>query len=746
MIKRNKYSVIDLFVVSAIFMFLFQLESRLISYIYLFPQSVVLIESILMGSGIFLVISILIKEKVKAVVHSYLNLGIVIAFIIQIYLMFRVNVFLVDLIALSILFGLVFLNITRYIGLAPNRFYAVEVFGSLIGILLYIAMVSYLLEETILVIFAAFLLAYALISEARIEKRSYFRMSVLAFLLIPILASFIIISNNDLVSLVKCNPSIEPFKAVCLDDRQEVLKPIKSFTALNGRSDLYFQGYGSGITKIIIRNSGFVVGASMSNEGLKNVKYLIDEPRIPKLAYRNHSKILVIGSSIGGTVQAFQKYVNDPDIQALEIDKTVPKIYQDRQFSRYLPSINSYSLKFTEGRRFIELADEKFDVISVAIDAINSVEGNYVDESTSIIVTKEAMKSYISHLNDGGFLILEQYYPRKADFGNPMAVKFLETLFSAQEQGEEQFKEKLILYTWAFTPSANSQRFVSIVYKKGNYSDEDFNNFLNWHNFVKEYSFWNFLNPTDTHLLHAPNPVDGKLIVYEPFFDKQTKENLSMKYDLAPISDEKPFRHKIMDLLLPKSAYFLYGALAMAFTALLFLRRKPVRLDINLCALSALVGIGTFGLQYLLFYRTAAFLHTNLIYFSAFLAIPLVFSAIGGYFSLLLSKRKTIILLLGFVLASILIGTIDIFRSELYFIFLLIGFIFVFSGVLFPMLLDKAGSIEARTILYAINIFAGGLSFLILITLHGIIGWSLSFAFVTAIVVFCTWWLLRKGG
>ena len=82
--------------------------------------------------------------------------------------------------------------------------------------------------------------------------------------------------------------------------------------------------------------------------------------------------------------------------------------------------------------------------------SVNSLLDKYSDERTSLLYTKEALKSYINHLSPDGYLILEQYYPKNV-YGEAMVQKFLNTLISAQEKTKGEFKNKFIMYTWAFS-------------------------------------------------------------------------------------------------------------------------------------------------------------------------------------------------------------------------------------------------------------------------------------------------------
>jgi len=619
----------SLLLISIIFMFLFQLEARLINYVYTFHSGIILIESILLGGGIFIVLHLGMREKSKKLIELHLNAAIALAFFLQIFLFFKFHFFFIDLLALSVLFGLIFLKITTFILLPANKFYSIEIFGSFIGIFVYIIAVTYFLEEKLIFFIGLLLLMYAI--SAKNNKKLHHILIVANIILFSLLSFFLI--NNDLVGLIDCNLASKSFKASCLDDFNG-LKPVSSYSHLKGRSDLYITDDSYDNDYLIVRSSGYVVSASSHKEDLEKREFMFVEPRIPSLNYKDRSKVLAIGVGVGGYVQAFQKYIENPDIIALEIDKTITQIYEDEKFNSYLPDKYSFDLRFIDGRRFSELTKGEFDVIDVSVESVNSLLDKYTDERTSLLYTKEALKSYINHLSPDGYLILEQYYPKNI-YGEAMVQKFLNTLISAQEKTKIEFKDNIIMYTWAFSrQSKSSQRFISLIYKENGFLEKDIEEFLKWYNAMRDFDTGYIKNPRDIQLIHMPkNKFLSK--TYGPFFNNNIYNTINNNYNTKIITDDKPFRHLITALPFPLSNYLLFLVLLFIF---LFLIKgnKERKIGIhnkNIFILSAVFGILTFGLQYLLYYKVAAFFHTSLIYFSVFLIIPLFFSSIGGYFS-----------------------------------------------------------------------------------------------------------------
>jgi len=150
------------------------------------------------------------------------------------------------------------------------------------------------------------------------------------------------------------------------------------------------------------------------------------------------------------------------------------------------------------------------------------------------------------------------------------------------------------------------------------------------------------------------------------------------------------------------------------------------------------MGLVTFGFQYVLYYKTAAFLDTNLIFFAVFLLIPLLFGAAGGAVSLRIStSMRAITLLVSTIVAGVLI-TQPLFSLAPVLVFGMIAWLFIFSGMLFPLLLARTESVQLRSVLYGCNICGGGVATISMITAHATIGWIAMFTLVmiSSVVLF----------
>jgi SAM-dependent methyltransferase len=551
------------------------------------------------------------------------------------------------------------------------------------------------------------------------------------------------IAGEDLVTLVRAHPGSRSFKAHAIDERWGA-RPFRSYSHLKGRTDVY--RFPRGRLALVFRNMGYFVGHTTRPEYLKRDPVVYLEPRIPRLDYRPESRVLSIGSAAGGYTQAFRKYIPDARITGVEIDGSFREICRDPAIAPFVPDLSSYELVFEDGRRFAETTGKRFDVVCASIDSINSLEPDYADERTSMLVTREAFSAYFRILEPGGYLLVEQFYPRTRG-GEAMVLKMLKTLAAASGDSPEVLRERIFMYSWSFSPDPASQRFAVIVYGQS-MGLGDRKIFLDWIRTMRgEHPDFRAINIHDIRVLHCAALPGGREWVYGPYFSSWRRTRLEKDYRTGIITDSRPFRHGIRKTPFPPRYYVLYLALLGIFASVLLFskRRDPgiFRKDGGLWG-AVYFGISTFPLQYLLYYRTAARFGTSLIYYGVFLAIPLFFSALGGWISTTLKPGQFKAWIGIFLCAGGVIASINPFHYPVVLVFPLVALLFVFAGMPFPMVLQRRSGPEGRARLYAANLFSGGFAFLPWVTLHARAGWEASFGVCLAALAFGSWMLARR--
>jgi len=559
-----------------------------------------------------------------------------------------------------------------------------------------------------------------------------YKLAVLALATVLVVGHGVILKERSIPTLLNCSESgtAYGYKSVCLDDVSG-LEPAASFSSLKGRSDLYIRDDAHNLTFLEVKNNGYRVSAANQEQYRSNEWFDLLEMRIPKLAYQPDSKVLSVGAGAGSYVQALYDYIDNPQIKAVEIDGTVDKMYDSGLFADYLPPRDSYELVYEEGRRYMTINDTKYDVITLAIEGINSTLAKYTDERTGLLYTQEAISTYISRLNPGGYLVFEQYYPKIVG-GPEMGVKFLRTLQAASGEETPEFRDNLYMYSWAFHNRPDAQRFISAIYKPDGFTESDIETIREWIVRLRTTDLGGGLNPHDITTLHEPSMVDNA-VTFDTYFDPAVQAEVTANGNTEVISDEKPFRHLVTTLPLPPFSYTIFAFMAAVSVLMVHaVMRRHESVRVSKVLLSVWLGLVTFGLQYLLFYKTAAFLEVNLIFFSIFLLLPLFFGAIGGYLSTLLPPTYDRLLVLLLLIVAYLLATVDVFAMSKVFILTLVALTFVFAGILFPRLLAQATTPVEKRVMYAANLVAGGFALMSMVTLHATIGWTPAFMLVVA--------------
>lgn len=708
---------VHLLFLSFVFMATFQLLMRLVSYVYLFHQGILLASSVLVGGAFGLLLYRSVSERYITLFTQWLPACLAASFFITAFLFFKQQAFLLTFVSFSFLFALLFVAIARLLTIRPHMFYALDLFGSFLGAGAIVIVSIFFLEEWVLVGVSVLYVIYALVT----IPRNTWGYTVGVIALASLLYTLPQVISKDLVTLITCAETTYSYKAVCLDDGVTASGVVErhSLPDVKGRSEVYITD-GEFPRKMTVRNSGLYAGTTIHEEDFKTFEYSFFDTEVPALAYSPGSTVVNLGASTGANVQSFNAYITKPRIVGIDIDRTVQRLVSSGLYEPFLPDEN-YTFAFGEARAFLEAATTSFDVIAAQVESVNSSLDIYVDESTSLVYTKEAFQTYLSKLNSEGYLLLQQYAP-VGEPGDAMTLKLLGTLEAAG--AEDLFENRVLMYRAGFSRDPEAQSFVIVVYRPQGFTREDATVFLSWYESMTTFVLDDTLNPHALTLVHTPEIFAdvGLHETYRAYSDAIYRNELDAHYNTSIVTDNKPFRHLITNLPFPYVFYVWFLLLASILCVLLIYTNKRTSVDLKPTVLSLLLGVATFGLQYLLYYKTAVVMNTNLIFFSVFLLVPLLFGALGGLLTPYVTGVRWSCALTAFgVLALLAVYDVVDTRFEA---FSLAAMIFVLSGLFFPTLLRMVNDIRSRMVLYAANLAGGGFALILYITLHATIGWT----------------------
>jgi hypothetical protein len=132
----------------------------------------------------------------------------------------------------------------------------------------------------------------------------------------------------------------------------------------------------------------------------------------PYFFVEDPERVLVIGAGGGADIWAALRG-GAKHIDAIEINPTSYHVLRDayRETSNemvYSPGVNTYN---EEGRSFIRRTEEQYDVIMIhGTDTYAALNAGAYVLSENYLYTVEAIKDYVSHLTDGGYLCINRWY------------------------------------------------------------------------------------------------------------------------------------------------------------------------------------------------------------------------------------------------------------------------------------------------------------------------------------------------
>jgi hypothetical protein len=401
--------------------------------------------------------------------------------------------------------------------------------------------------------------------------------------------------------------------------------------------------------------------------------------RLPtRLRLGQNPSTLLVGPSGQGLCKAVQA-LGEGHVDAVEINGAIADLMTHELAKASANAYSGFNLVIGDVRTFIERVERKYDFITMLNTHRIWSMGHL--GAPEYIHTIEAMKQFIGHLTDQGFLILEERnINEQADLGirrlvrtakealKESGVKDPSKHFMIWERHHDCVKEKM----FADPPNCNPRtRFTFVGVKKTPITDAEYTHLIEWEKALGEipsttdYSGfrWRYLPQKPT------NHYWTEVVLKDNLYDiKGANKDL---HNLEIITDDKPFPFDIFKLREPawsalRRVSFLAALMVLLPTIIAFfsLRRKspsqesaPRRYGLVSLLVSyfSLLGIAYLIVEMVLIQKFGIFLSSPVWSMAVVLSTMLTFSGLGGYLFRDLRKKKDLfafvaLLALGFAL------------------------------------------------------------------------------------------------
>lgn len=229
----------------------------------------------------------------------------------------------------------------------------------------------------------------------------------------------------------------------------------------------------SGRIELLFQSRPYYVGMSINGRLVDQIDSSNGSFYDPRFPYIPDANTFIVGLSADGICKSVMRH--DPaKVSGVEIDPVILEIMEHNHpigvlASRPYEGINVYT---GEGRNYLELSEEQFDVISLM-----NIHPEYPSISTvapEYFHTVEATITLLESLTDRGMVAYEEIVEDRRSY--LFFIKFINTFREAYTQmGVENIRDHVIIYDWDFWGSANA--FNTVLLKREPFTDEDLSRF-----------------------------------------------------------------------------------------------------------------------------------------------------------------------------------------------------------------------------------------------------------------------------
>lgn len=225
----------------------------------------------------------------------------------------------------------------------------------------------------------------------------------------------------------------------------------------------------SGRIELLFQSRPYYVGMSINGRLVDQIDSSQGSFYDPRFPYIPDANTFIVGLSADGICKSVKRH-EPAKVSGVEIDPVILEIMEHNHpigvlAGRPYEDIHVYT---GEGRNYLELSEEQFDVISLM-----NIHPEYPSISTvapEYFHTVEGTITLLESLTDRGMVSYEEIVEDRRSY--LFFFKFVNTIRAAYaELGVEDVRDHVIIYDWDFWGSANA--FNTILIKREPFTDED---------------------------------------------------------------------------------------------------------------------------------------------------------------------------------------------------------------------------------------------------------------------------------
>lgn len=412
-----------------------------------------------------------------------------------------------------------------------GKIYFYNMFGSAVGILAALFLISYFDVKAVLVISLIGLISslFFIVDTSKYKKKIVFlfiAVNILLFFFMPLEIN--ISGYKELSQALNVPSSRLIYTSYNSFSRVDVVE--SSFTR-------YAPGLSPTFSKTLPEQVGILVDAGNMNSITKyeTLDFVDHLPSSIPYFLNENKKTLIINS--GGGLDVLVALKNNATVTAVESNPIVIGLLKD-EYANYSGNIyNKADVIWGEGRSFIKGNEEKFDIIVISLAGnVLSGEAGISGLSENYLLTKEAFEDYYSALSDEGILVITRWllFPPRESL----------RLFSLALEIDERAEKIAMFRSWTTITLVLSKRDLDqrIMGKIKNFSEK---------------------NKFDIIYLPSDFSPNKNLKFEEPYYYNAVQNLLRDRnkfhknyiFDVRPVVDDRPFYFNFFKISKIKELY-----------------------------------------------------------------------------------------------------------------------------------------------------------------------------------------------